>query len=57
MTQFFGGASFYTNADGIQVNICSPNLKNYFSNLITQRQQNPSNDFLSILLKNKDAFG
>lgn len=57
MTQFFGGASQYRNEDGIEVNNSAKNLKNYFVDLMKRRRKNPENDFLSILLKNQQAFG
>jgi cytochrome P450 len=57
MTQFFGGASSYQNQDGIEVNNSAQALRNYFTNLIEDRLRHPSSDFLSILLKNKAAFG
>jgi cytochrome P450 len=57
MTQFFGGSSAYQNADGIEVNSSAKNLREYFTGLIADRKANPQNDFLSILLKNQQAFG
>lgn len=57
MTQFFGGASSYTNEDGVEVNNSASKLKNYFQDLIEQRKKLPQNDFLSILIQHKDAFG
>jgi cytochrome P450 len=57
MTQFFGGASTYTNDEGIEVNQSALNLKTYFIDLIEERKKHPQNDFLSILIKNKETFG
>ena len=57
MTQFFGGASQYRNEDGIEVNNSASSLRNYFVDLIEKRRSNPQQDFLSILLKNQQAFG
>lgn len=57
MTQFFGGASQYSNEDGIEVNNSASSLRNYFVDLIEKRRNNPQQDFLSILLKNQQAFG
>nr|AGC71872.1 cytochrome P450 [uncultured bacterium A1Q1_fos_2140] len=57
MTQFFGGASQYRNEDGIEVNNSAKNLDDYFRDLIKKRRKNPANDFLSVLLKNQQAFG
>jgi len=56
MTQFFGGASQYRNQDGIEVNNSASGLRNYFIELIDKRRKNPKQDFLSILLKNQQAF-
>lgn len=57
MTQFFGGSSQYRNEDGIQVNHSASSLRNYFIELIRKRRLDPKNDFLSILLRNQQAFG
>lgn len=57
MTQFFGGASEYRNEDGIEVNHSASQLRDYFVRLITQRREHPKDDFLSMLLKNQQAFG
>ncbi len=57
MTQFFGGASQYRNQDGIEVNNSARELRNYFIELIDKRRNQPKQDFLSILLKNQQAFG
>jgi cytochrome P450 len=57
MTQFFGGASQYRNEDGIEVNHSAKSLRDYFIDLIKQRRAQPSNDFLSMLLKHQSAFG
>lgn len=56
MTQFFGGASQYRDEDGIKVNQSARHLKEYFTDLIKKRRKKPENDFLSILLKNQQAF-
>lgn len=56
MTQFFGGASQYRNEDGIEVNHSASQLRDYFIQLIAARRKKPQNDFLSILLKNQQAF-
>lgn len=57
MTQFFGGASSYQNDDGITVNKSAKNLQSYFIDLIEERTKQPKNDFLSLLLSHKKAFG
>lgn len=57
MTQFFGGASQYRNQDGIEVNNSAKSLREYFVNLVNKRRQIPQQDFLSILIKNQQAFG
>lgn len=57
MTQFFGGASEYQDVDGIKVNQSAKNLQQYFINLVNERENSIENDFLSILIKNKEAFG
>lgn len=56
MTQFFGGASQYRNEDGIEVNASARNLREYFTDLVEKRRKQPGDDFLSILLKNQQAF-
>mgnify|MGYP000668021401 CR=1 FL=1 len=56
MTQFFGGASAYQNADGIEVNQSALNLKNFFTDLVRKRKENPGKDFLSILVRHQKEF-
>lgn len=51
MTGFFGGASQYQNEDGIQVNQAALALKNYFSTLLAERQKNPGEDYVSLVLQ------
>ncbi len=57
MTQFFGGASSYQNADGIEVNSSAKNLKNYFTALLAKRRLEPSTDFFSHMVKEQSQFG
>ncbi|RDI41521.1 cytochrome P450 [Aquicella lusitana] len=57
MTQFFGGASQYRNEDGIEVNHSARSLRDYFVTLVEKRRAKPESDFLSILIKNQQAFG
>lgn len=56
MTAFFGGASAYQNEDGILVNNAARELKKYFSNLIDQRLDSESSDYVSLVLKNHSGF-
>lgn len=57
MTQFFGGASAYQNADGIEVNESASNIRNFFQALVKKRKVTPGTDFLSIMLENQQEFG
>lgn len=51
MTGFFGGASAYQNADGIEVNNAAKSLKEYFEKLIIERRHNNGEDYVSILVR------
>lgn len=51
MTGFFGGASKYQNADGIEVNNAAKALKDYFEKLIIERRNSFGEDYVSILLR------
>ncbi|MEA9356047.1 cytochrome P450 [Bacteriovorax sp. PP10] len=51
MTGFFGGASNYQNADGIEVNNAAKALKSYFENLIVSRRNSNGEDYVSILVR------
>jgi cytochrome P450 len=51
MTGFFGGASGYSNNEGIEVNQAALSLKKYFSELIEVRKCDPGEDYVSTTLK------
>jgi cytochrome P450 len=51
MTGFFGGASNYQNADGIEVNNAAKALKTYFEQLIIDRRNGNGEDYVSILVR------
>lgn len=51
MTGFFGGASAYQNADGIEVNNAAKELKSYFEKLIIERRDHNGEDYVSILVR------
>lgn len=51
MTGFFGGASAYQNADGIEVNNAAKALKTYFEQLIVERRNSTGEDYVSILVR------
>jgi len=53
MTGFFGGASNYQNADGIEVNNAAKSLKEYFEKLIAERRYSNSEDYVSILVRSQ----
>lgn len=56
MTQFFGGASQYTNEDGIEVNNSAVQIRDYFAALIEKRKLKPQDDFLSAILPYQDEL-
>jgi cytochrome P450 len=56
MTAFFGGAVEYTNAVAIEVNQAALELQKYFRNLISERRQDPMDDFFSHILKRQSDF-
>lgn len=56
MTGFFGGASKYRNEDGIEVNLAAKSLREYFSQLIIERQENPGGDYVSNVLSTQKKF-
>lgn len=56
MTQFFGGSSQPTVENAKEANYSASQLHDYFTNLMQQRRKQPLDDFLSILLKNHQAF-
>ena len=56
MTGFFGGASSYLDADGIQVNEAAFKLKGYMTKLITERRARPGVDFVSTMLSQNERF-
>ena len=51
MTGFFGGASKYQNADGIEVNNAAKSLKEYFEKLIIERRSSNGEDYVSIIVR------
>jgi len=51
MTQFFGGASQYRNADGIEVNHSAKSIVTYLQQLVSKRKDRKGQDFLSLLLE------
>lgn len=57
MTGFFGGASSYQNADGIEVNNAAKSLKAYFEKLIEERRGGKGEDYVSILLRAQPVSG
>jgi len=57
MTQFFGGASAYQNADGVRVNTCAKALREYFEGLLAYRREHPSNDVTSMMLSLQSSLG
>lgn len=56
MTAFFGGASAYQNEDGIEVNKSANHLRDFFRTMIAEKVENPSDDFLSIVLQHRERF-
>lgn len=57
MTQFFGGASTYRNADGIRVNDCAKSLREYFEKLLAARRAEPRGDVMSSMLSQREKLG
>jgi cytochrome P450 len=56
MTAFFGGATKYQNSEGIKVNQSAIALRDYFSQLIKLRKDNPGQDFISLMLKHQKTY-
>lgn len=57
MTGFFGGASEYRDEDGIEVNEAAKNLKTFFETLISERKQNPGDDYVSLSIAAAGELG
>lgn len=57
MTGFFGGASEYRDEDGIEVNEAAKKLKTFFETLISERKQNPGDDYVSLSIAAAGELG
>lgn len=56
MTAFFGGGVECTNDVAIATNKAAVSLREYFSELIKKRRQNPQDDFISGMLEAQEEF-